>query len=348
VAQNKIISVAPTRGGEQRISNLERPWGVFKLYSCYILNILIYMKTKKYLLPSLLLFIIITATIIFAPHQAQATVGGPTFVYGFKYNPIDESIYYTRINLGGRGCPPELMRLSLSSDKIDTIYSCDDGEKTIQKNGTYDASLVTTEINKITKDFKSLNPINLKDNKISIDVDFLNSEKAPYDINEIIRINLSAVVYQDDKKIVDFPITGCSKEQPFTFEGYAIPGFEKKIVLLLSTKSDCFEGGYINETLHIVGGVNNLNKVFNTNSIKESSALTPSEGTLVVFESEEITNTNNASSNQKIGEDDVKEDTSTTTPREENDFLIVIAVIACIVFTFLGVLLGKLLYKSKS
>ncbi|MFA7201786.1 MAG: hypothetical protein WC099_02235 [Candidatus Paceibacterota bacterium] len=299
-----------------------------------------------YALSLFLLFIVISA-VVFIPNEAQATVGGPTFIYGFTYNPIDESVYYTSIDLGGRGCPPELMRLSLNSGTVDTVYSCDDGEKMIQKNGTYDESLVIAEINKITKNFKSLTPINLKDNRISIDVNYLNSEKSPYDTNEIARINLTTVVYQDAKKIVDFPITGCNKEQPFTFEGYAIPGFDKRIILLLSTKSDCFEGGYLTETLYSVGGVNNLNKVFRTNTIKEASALTPHEGTLIVFESEETNVVTEVSSNSKGEENNNEQDNNLIIQKEENESPLVIILIAFVAFIFLGIFLGKFLYTKK-
>ena len=222
--------------------------------------------------------------IFFVAGSAFATVGGPTFIHTFKYNPLNESVYYIQNNLNGRGCPPELIKLSLNSGKSQVVYSCSEGEKLMESGGS--GYLVNTEINKIIENFKSLTAINLKDNKISIDVSFIDYENLSPEITEIKNANFTASVYQDNKKLVDFPVTGCNLEQPFVFAGYAIPGFEKKIILLLSTKRDCFEGGYIHEALHVVGGVNNLDKEYYPNSYKEPSALVPNEGTLIVFESE--------------------------------------------------------------
>jgi hypothetical protein len=220
--------------------------------------------------------------------SASATVGGPTFIHTFKYNPLDESVYYIRNSENGRGCPPELMKLSLNSGKSQVVYSCDQGEKLRGDNYDYNGiSPVNTEINKIIQNFKDLTPINLKDNRIFIDVNFVNYEKMTGEDDWIKNANFTASVYQDNKKIIDLPIIGCNVEQPFVFAGYAIPGFDKKIVLLLSTKGDCFEGGYIYETLHVVGGVSNLDKTY-LNFYKGPSALVPNEGTLVVFESESV------------------------------------------------------------
>lgn len=231
---------------------------------------------------------LIILVVLFITNSVLATVGGPTFIHTFKYNPLDESVYYIVNSESGRGCPPELMKLSLNSGKSEVVYSCDDGEKLMASNG-YNVSAVNLEIEKIITGFKDLMPINLKNNRISIDVSFVNYENIGPEIAEIKKANFIASVFQDNKKIIDLPISGCNLEQPFIFAGYAIPGFDKKIVLLLSTKRNCWEGGYIYETLHVVGGVNNLDKSY-FYFYKDSSALVPNEGTLVVFESESINN----------------------------------------------------------
>lgn len=229
---------------------------------------------------------LIILEVLFISNYAVATVGGPTLVHSFKYNPVDESVYYVVNSESGRGCPPELMKISLNSGKSQVVLSCDEGEKLIERNSS-EFSTVYAEIEKRTQNFKFLTPINLKDNRISIDISFINYEKISPEIDEIKNANFVASVYQDNKKIVDLPISGCNLEQPFIFAGYAIPGFEKKIILLSSTKGDCWEGGYIYENLHVVGGVNNLNKT-GFNFYKNQNPLIPNEGTLVVFESEGI------------------------------------------------------------
>ena len=191
---------------------------------------------KKYIL------IAIFAVLIFVGGLASnvhATVGGPTFIYDFKYNPQDESVYYTMASEGGRGCPPELVKISLVSGQTQVVFSCSDGEKLSS------ISLVSSEINKITNDFKQLTPLNLKGNNIAIDINFLNAENYSPELNELLRRNFNTSVYQNNKKVTDFTISGCKMEQPFVFAGYAIPGFDKKIILLSSAVNDCNEGGYI-------------------------------------------------------------------------------------------------------
>lgn len=220
---------------------------------------------------------------------ADATVGGPTYIHEFKYNPKDESVYYIENDSGGRGCPPVLMKISLATGENAVVYSCDQGEKLLS-DGNYDSSRVSAEINTITNGFKDITPINLRKNNISIDINFIGSEKFSPEIDEIIRSKFTATVYQDKKKITQLPLQGCNTEQPFTFAGYAIPGFEKKIILLLSTKGDCFEGGYTNESLIVLGGLDHVNKEF-VNFYKYNSPLIPHEGTLVLYEKDIIENT---------------------------------------------------------
>lgn len=237
-----------------------------------------------------LLFVLISLSI---GAQVYATVGGPTYIGQLRYNPQDQSVYFIKQSLSGRGCPPVLIKLSLITGKEETVYSCDDGERLSPNYDTGQSAL--TEINKIIADYKYLSQIDLKTNNISIDVNHLNDEKFNPQDDYIKNANFIASIYQGETKLADLSITGCNKEQPFTFAGYAIPGLNKKIVLLLSTKSDCFEGGYIGESLYVIGNIDNLNRNSNANAYKDSSALSPNEGTLVIFEPDkiksEITNT---------------------------------------------------------
>lgn len=273
------------------------------------------------------LFLLTFLTPIFTVNNVLATVGGPTFIYDFRYNPLDESVYYIKQDFGGRGCPPELIRLSLNSGKTDIAYSCSEGEKIISlDNYTSPANL---EINKIIKDFKSLAPLSLKDNSISIDINFVSEENYSPEVNEVVRRHFTASIYQNGTKVNELPITGCNLNQPFTFQGYSIPGFEKKIILLLSTRGDCFEGGYINENLYVVGNVGGLNKTSSTNFYKDLSALTPNEGNLVIFESDKLSDEIVTTPNQ---------------PKEEKTsflILITVALITLIIGTILGILLRK-------
>lgn len=284
------------------------------------------LRSMKNILLSIVLITILGLGFV---NTAQATVGGPTFIYDFKYNPGDESVYYTEVSESGRGCPPELVKISLTTEAASIAYSCDDGEKLVNAETQYDQYQVRNAIEEITKDFKRLTPIDLKKNNITIDINFSKihyyGEVAPENIGWRI---FDGVVYQNGKKVDQFEITGCNMNQPFVFEGYEIPGFDKKIVLLSSTKSDCAEGGYIGEKLYVIGDLNNLDKTMATNYYKHASALVPSESTSIVFEA-----------------DTVEIATTTQTTKEDNKEMpgnsIYLIIITGLVALIVGFLLGK-------
>jgi len=240
---------------------------------------------KKYLI---LIVVVILMGAFFTVSEVQATVGGETLLYNFKYNPADESVYYVTQSYSGKGCPPSLMKLSLNSETSSIVLSCDQIFQIMQDSNNFDYSLANSEINKIVGNFNSLTPLSLKNNNISIDVNFVRAESYSPGINSILKRYFTASIYQNNKKVKEISIAGCNLDQPFTFQGYAIPGYNKRIALLLSTKGDCFEGGYTVETLYTVAGVDNLDKTITTNFVKGSSALTPNEGNLVVYKSDEV------------------------------------------------------------
>jgi hypothetical protein len=292
------------------------------------------MKTKLSILFFAVLFIL--TGLALSSEMVFATVGGPTYIYRFKYNPKDESVYYIQNDHGGRGCPPELMKMSLATGNIQTVFSCDQGEKLFEND--YSTSPVDAEINKIISGFKDLTPINLKDNKISVDVTFVKNEKISPEIDEISGATFTASVYQGNKKITDLTVHGCNTEQPFTFAGYAIPGFEKKIVLLLSTIGNCFEGGYIDENLYVVGGVENINRNSTATMYKDNSALSPTSMTLVVFEPDKV----------QIVNDPMSTSTAPESPTESTRRLsIITTIIIAVVAILLGIVFGRLTNKRK-
>lgn len=221
------------------------------------------------------------------------------------------------------------MKTSLVAEESQIAYSCDQGEQLLA-NGDYDNSRVYSEINKITDGFKNLTPISLKENKISIDVAFVKNETYSPASNEFSGAIFDVSVYEDTVKIKNMSVQGCNTEQPFTFEGYAIPGFNKKIVLLLSTKGDCFEGGYIKETIHVVGGLDSVSKNTTITSFKNETALSPHEGTLVVFESDEVT-----------GADEKEVATPSPSISTNSSPLITLIIAAILLGTFFGRLSKK-------
>ncbi len=233
-------------------------------------------------------------------NTAHATTGGPNFIYDFKYNHADESVYFTRSDQSGRGCPPELFKISLETRNSSIVYTCDMGEAIVNQSNNYNYDLVRQAIQNITNTFKPLTVIDLKKNNIEIDLQFVKEEK--YQGDDSVRSRtFKGVVYQNNQKVDEFILSGCSIDQPFIFQGYAIPGFEKKIMILSSTRSDCVEGGYIGESIKVVGGVDNLDKSYAQYNYKSASALVASESTLIVFEADTVSTT-----------------TETETPEENN------------------------------
>ncbi|MFH1178346.1 MAG: hypothetical protein V1711_01300 [bacterium] len=288
----------------------------------------------------LLLAFIIASSLPVASH---ATTGGPTYIYSFKYNPTNESVYFIQQDEGGRGCPPELLKMSLATGKIDVVFSCSQGESLMSANSATGVTPVTTAINNIVKDFKYLIPISLPKNNIAIDVDFVKSEKLSLGDDWIGGSQFTAEVFQDVNKIAEIPIVGCASDQPFVFAGYAIPGFEKRIVLLLSAKGNCFEGGYIDETLYSVENIGHLDRTQANDSSKIASPLVLSAATLVVFERDNVS-TNATTTDNPV---DTATTTSTAQSPKSNSYSMILLVVAAVTGALIGFILGALIFKNR-
>jgi hypothetical protein len=207
----------------------------------------------------------------------HATVGGENLIDSLTYNPENESVYYVEQNFGGKGCPPELFKMSLASGKSDVVFPCAE-----------DFNNAREKISSITSSFKRLDALNFKKNDITIDLTFVRAENYSAEYAEVLTNHFTATVYQNGQKVADFPVQGCSTKQPFTFQGYSIPGFNKKIVVLVSAKGNCFEGGYIDEYVHVVGGVNVIDRA-PVNFYKGLSPLLPNEGNYVIYAGDKVT-----------------------------------------------------------
>lgn len=289
---------------------------------------------------SISIFIIIAT---FIPNSTNATVGGPTTINNFKYNRADESIYYILNSYSGRGCPPMLYKIGLVSEKNEVVYSCDEGEEFVTNNPK---ASIYSQFNEITDNFKNLSTINLKNNNIYIDVNYIGEGNTnPVGMSKKIEV----IIYQNEKRIDQFETTACNLEQPFIFEGYEIPGFEKKIILLMSAKRNCFEGGYVDESLHVINGIDGINRTGKTNFYKGDDILAPDESSLIVSENESFIKIN-------PGEEDLlkeKPDNNTEKQLENNDpliekkdndklFILTVALVSIV----LGIFLGKIIFKK--
>ncbi|MDP3996511.1 MAG: hypothetical protein Q8P86_02360, partial [bacterium] len=92
------------------------------------------------------LSVFVFSLLLLTTESSFATVGGPTYISDFKYNPADESVYYIVNSQSGRGCPPELAKISLNSGISEMALSCDEGEKILEREGIYDISPVFQKI----------------------------------------------------------------------------------------------------------------------------------------------------------------------------------------------------------
>ncbi len=233
---------------------------------------------------------------------AYATVGGPTYIGDFHYNRADESIYYQVNEQSGRGCPTLLYKISLENRAVTPVVNCDQAEaivnaSTNQQDRYY--GLRTTYADMLSA-MKPLSPIALTNSNIHIDIEYVDESTYGTGADSFVsHRNFIANVYQNSTKVDSFKITGCSTNQPFVFLGFAIPGFEKKIAVLSSTKGDCYEGGYTRESIHVVGNVANINKEYVNAYKTHYEGLEVSEHTPIVFEKDSIASSTTQTDSQK-------------------------------------------------
>lgn len=290
----------------------------------------------------------LTLVIIFIallPITSHATVGGPTYIYSFKYNPTNESVYFVKQSESGKGCPPELLKMALATGATDAVFSCDQGITLMTADINVGYTPVNTAINNIIKNFKDLTQIHLPKNNIAVDVNFVRSEKYPND-DFVAQPHFIAKVFQDNIMLAEVPIVGCALDQPFVFAGYAIPGFEKRIVLLLSTKGDCYEGGYINETLYTVGDIAHIDRTPVGDSWKIASPLVLSAATLAVFE-KDIVGANADPTDSDGTVDTVPIPTTEEESSQDNSYPLIPLALATVIGMVIGFVISALIFRSR-
>ena len=270
---------------------------------------------------------ILTASAIvmgFSVSVTLATVGGPTLVYDLKFDSKTNSVYYTVGEGGGKGCPPELRAISLDTNTPKVIYSCDDG---LNQYGYEQGQ--KEKIDSFTSTFSMLRPINLRKNIITVSIDVSGVETSP-DSSYVMQTNFVANIFQDGVKKISIPFSGCNADQPLIVDGYGVTGIQDKILLLFSGKRDCFEGGYVGETVHLVSGL----RIFDGSPIYESkntSPLVPHTGSIVAYFKE--TPVDNFPTPEPVDQLQI--------PNEVKGYPLVILVISSAFTLLVGVLLGK-------
>lgn len=255
--------------------------------------------------------------IFFIAGSALATVGGPTYISEIAFNSIDNFVYYKVHDGGGRGCPPIINKINLSTLARSEVKSCtqfeSEGlsyEEGIKKYGQF--------MHDTYQGLPYLSSVSLKKNNIDISVEFL-SEHVEFDFAQW--SDFRATLSQDGKKIGEINFRGCTKDQPHVFEGYMVPN-SGVMAMLISNKGDCFEGGYVSETLHIIKDV----KYYNTDIVRDmktESATEPNTGNLVVYAG--------VSENTEPNINPVPE-TNTDDKKSNKNLYLILAVVVVLIF----------------
>ncbi len=232
---------------------------------------------KNYtLLPIVILSV---CSLLISSEKALATVGGPTYISQIAYNASDDSVYYLESNMGGKGCPPILHSVALTTTQDSEVKTCDEVFQQFFKDYSEENQQKYAQfISDIYKNLSYLGSVSLTKNNIDVRVEVLSEHT---ENGERYWTDFRATLTQDSKEVAQINFRGCSKEQPHIFEGYRIPDTDA-MAILISNKGDCFEGGYVKEGLTVVRGIT----YYDTNivrSFKEQSATEPNTGNVVAY-----------------------------------------------------------------
>lgn len=224
------------------------------------------------------LFLLAVFSFLTSTEKVFATVGGPTYISGIASDATNKFLYYTVNDGGGRGCPPIVHKVDLNTLQDAPVKSCDDFEKEFPYT---EAGLQAYNqfISSVYENFLYLGSVSLEKNNITVDVKFISEEIQEGYGDSPVWSNFRARISQDGRELGSIDFRGCTADQPHIFEGYMIPNSDT-MALLISNKGDCFEGGYVKETLHVISGV----KYYDTNivrSFKTASATEPNVGNVV-------------------------------------------------------------------
>src|SRR3989344_7225608 len=281
---------------------------------------------KNHILLSMLVLTVFS--LLASSAEVSATVGGPTYISGIAHSASGNSVYYIENDYGGKGCPPIIHSVNVTNARDVEVKTCDEVFQQFFSDGdnenTYRQFITDTY-----KNLSYLGSVSLEKNNIDITVEFLSEH---VELGEVFWSDFHAKITQDNKEVARLNFRGCNKDQPNVFEGYRIPDTDS-MVILISNKGDCFEGGYVHESLSIIKGI----KYYDTNiirSIKEASATEPNLGNRVVYATSDITE-NNRSDNDSDGAADP----------QKNPFVNTVLMIA----TFaIGLILGYVVGKKFS
>lgn len=228
--------------------------------------------------PRLSIFVLTIFSFLISSEQILATVGGPTYISEIAYKASAGAVYYLESDAGGKGCPTIIHSVNLAKIQDIEVKTCDEFFQQFSYSEGGDDKY-RQFIHDTYQSLSNLGSVSLKKNNIDVNVEFISENIA--EDGEVYWREFEAIISQDGKALTRTRFQGCSKDQPHIFEGYRIPNTDA-MAILISNKGDCFEGGYVKESLFIVRGI----KYYDTNivrSIKEQSATEPNTGNMVVY-----------------------------------------------------------------
>ncbi len=245
---------------------------------------------------SLAILVLIIFSFLISNDKVLATVGGPTYISQIAYNASSNSVVYLENDMGGRGCLPIINSVNLSNNQKSQVKTCDEMYEEFSEdydetsNQTFEEFFenyderINQKHGQFISDFYSnlsysdIWNVSLQKNNIDVDVDVLSEY---VENGEKYWTEFRATITQDDREVAKIDFRGCHKEQPHIFEGYKIANSDI-MVILISNKGNCMEGGYINETLHLIRGIKYYDE-YAVRDRKENSAVEPSIGNRVVY-----------------------------------------------------------------
>ena len=208
--------------------------------------------SKQKIDTSLIVGILFLALFMLSAGQSAATVGGPTYIERLSHNPSENALYYLVNSQSGRGCPPIIHKVDLLTGTDTTVVSCSEIEANYYGPGAFDSAAYNQMIENTFRSSNLLTVINLAAHNISAEVEYVGVHRFD-EYNTA--ADFQATIFQDptDKRVINF--TGCRQDQENNLRGYAVPG-SPALVVVASRIGNCFEGGYTQEDLYFITGIN--------------------------------------------------------------------------------------------
>lgn len=283
--------------------------------------------------PALTIILVATSVIgsgLFFYNSTLATVGGPSYIDRISYNASKKEVFYLVEDGGGRGCMPVVYKLDLTDGKSESVISCDFIEKNFyDQKYRFDQGKYSQAVENVFAGSEYLSAIDLKANDISIAVEYIKEHKYDeYNKSSEFR----AYIYQGGNKKGELDFIGCYKDQPNVFRGYNIPNSDK-LVLVISRIGNCFEGGYVEEVMYVVNGID----------FRSIDGYYHGYGGPEIYRGDLV-----AYSENDVALEDKPVDISSSSETSWNKFNPTIVVsITAVVFLLIGFALGRKLQKSK-